>query len=247
VDGEHPQSRHHQIGSHEMVSLSRSHASSESENRRNVARAAIGRTALALLLVASLSAAQESAISPDATVGRRPSLGVYALEGTGGVALGALGLGCGFCAALAYGGNDEGRTTGAVAILLAVSPALAVVGCAGGTSLVGSAFRQDGRFLPTLAYTAGTGAVACGLLLGGQTMLNGPFGYHGVIGWSMIGLGIAGVAATPVAAVYGYNRSRPLGTYGSRFVPGSITLGSVKGTDGRIHPSLNVRLLNVRI
>lgn len=183
---------------------------------------------------------------PGPVAGRQTSYGVYALEAAGGIALGTLGLGCGFAVALSYGGIDEGRAPGALAILLSVSPLLAVTGCAGGTCLVGSAFEQDGRFLPTLAYTAGTGALAYGLLLGGQTALNGPWGHHGVIGWSMIGLGVAGTAAMPLAAVYGYNRSRPRDSYGSRFVPGSVSLGSVRDADGLIHLSLNIRLLSVR-
>ena len=183
---------------------------------------------------------------PGPVARRQTSFGIYALEAAGGIALGVAGIGCGFAAALGYGGMDEGRAPGAVAILLTVSPVLAVTGCAGGTCLVGSAFGQEGQFLPTLAYTAGTGALAYGLLLGGQTALNGPWGYHGVIGWSMISLGVAGTAAVPLAAVYGYNRSRPRSSYGGRFVPGSITLASVRGTDGLIHPSLNVRLLSMR-
>ena len=197
------------------------------------------------LLFASVAAAQKSTTMPGPVASRQPSFGVYALEATGGVALGALGFGCGLYAALGYGGIDEGRNQGAFAILLTVSPLLAVTGCAGGTCLVGSAFEQGGKFLPTLAYTAATGALAYGLLLGGQTMLDGPWGYHGVIGWSMIGLGVAGTAATPLAAVYGYNRSRPHGSYASRFLPGSITLVPVRGADGLIRPSLNVRLLSV--
>ena len=201
---------------------------------------------LAFLLVITLSAAQEFTTTPGPVAMRQPSFGGYALEATGGAALGVLGFGCGLAIALGYGGIDEGRDREAVAIALGVSPVLAVTGCAGGTCLVGCALEQDGRFLPTLAYTAGAGALAYGLLLGGQTMLHGPWGYHGVIGWSMIGLGVAGTAATPLAAVYGYNRSRPRRSYGSRFAPGSVTLGSVKGVDGLLHPALNVRLLSVR-
>jgi hypothetical protein len=200
---------------------------------------------LGLMLLVTLSTAQEFTRTPGPNVGREPSFGVYALEATGGAALGVLGFGCGLAIALGYGGIDEGRDREAVAIALGVSPVLAVTGCAGGTCIVGGAFKQDGGFLPTLAYTAGTGALAYGLLLGGQTMLNGPLGYHGVIGWSMISLGVAATAATPLAAVYGYNRSRPRRGYVSRFVPGSITLESVRGSDGLIQPSVNVRLLSV--
>jgi hypothetical protein len=204
------------------------------------------RMVLTFLLVITLSAAREFTTTPGPVAMRQPSFGGYALEATGGAALGVLGFGCGLAIALGYGGIDEGRDREAVAIALGVSPVLAVTGCAGGTCIVGGAFKQDGGFLPTLAYTAGTGALAYGLLLGGQTMLNGPWGYHGVIGWSMIGLGVAGTAATPLAAVYGYNRSRPRRGYVSRFVPGSITLESVRGADGLIQPSINIRLLSVR-
>ena len=203
-------------------------------------------TILVLPLILSLSAAQEFTTMPGPVARRQTSFGIYTLEAAGGVTLGAVGIGCGITAALGYAGIDEGRAQGGMAVLLSVSPVLAVAGCAGGTCLVGSAFGQEGRFLPTLAYTAGTGALAYGLLLGGQSALNGPWGYHGVIGWSMISLGVAGTAAMSLAAVFGYNRSRPRSSYGSRFVPGSITLASVRDADGLIHPSLNVRLLSVR-
>ncbi len=161
----------------------------ESENEGRVAPCHGKRMVLVFLLAITLSAAQEFTTTPGPVAMRQPSFGGCALEATGGAALGALGFGCGLAVALGYGGIDEGRDRGAVAIVLGVSPVLAVIGCAGGTCIVGSALKQDGRFLPTLAYTAGTGVLAYGLLLGGQTMLSGPWGYHGVIGWSMIGFG----------------------------------------------------------
>jgi len=62
----------------------------------------------------------------------------------------------------------------------------------------------------------------------------------------MLYSGVGLFIATPIAAVVGYNISRPRDTCGNRFLPGSVALGAVSDADGVTHPSLDVRLLSIR-
>jgi hypothetical protein len=164
----------------------------------------------------------------------RPSFGICAAEAGGGIVGIVLGAGLGWVTGMTlyFAGNDGWR---AATVGVLVGSSTGIAGCAGGTCLMGSAFGQQGRFLPTLAYTAGTfGVGALVLLAGTQTSY--------IVSWA----GAVVLASTPVVAVYGYNRSRPRDSYGSRFVPGSVGLASVRDAEGIAHPSLNVRLLSVR-
>jgi hypothetical protein len=128
-----------------------------------------------------------------------------------------------------------------------VSFTAASVGCAGGTYGLGAAFQQDGKFLPTLAYSA------CAVVGGGGLYYFGTLVKHGDvsagqanIGFGMTYVGVAAVVLAPVIGTIGYNHSRPRNSYGSRFVPGSVGLSSVRDGEGIVHPALDVQLLTVR-
>ena len=176
-----------------------------------------------------------------------PSFGIFAAEAGGGI-VGALGLGGGFALATIFYPawiDDEGPIHWRTEALAGISVSLALVGCAGGTYVIGSAFDQGGKFLPTRAYAAGTSAIGLGLIMGGTQLVNGNSISNDVhLGMSYTGIAL--LAATPVVAAYGYNRSRPRGSLSRRFVPGSVGLASVRDAEGIAHPSLNVRLLSVR-
>ena len=179
-----------------------------------------------------------------------PTFDTYAAEAGGGYTGYVLGSAVGACIALSIGLGNESNVDEAFTVFYSVSPLLAVSGCAGGVCLGGNAFEQDGRFLPTLAYTAGSVALGAGFYAGGHEVAYGRviknYTVAQVVGLPLIGIGVAVLAATPVVAVYGYNRSRPRDSFGSRFVPGSVGLASVRDAEGIAHPSLNVRLLSVR-
>lgn len=177
---------------------------------------------------------------------REPSFGIYAAEAGGGI-IGALGLGGTFAVATVfwpfYIDNPPETNPG---VLLGIAGTLGLVGCAGGTWLAGSGLNQHGKFLPTIAYATATSAVGLGLCLGGTQLKNrsSSVGYH--VGEGMVYSGVGLFIATPIAAVVGYNLSRPRDAYGSRFLPGSVALDAVRDEDGVVHPSVNVRLLSAR-
>ena len=201
-------------------------------------------------LLFALAAAQEPFPIPEPISARKASFGIYAAEAGGGIALAGLGLACSGLLALGYWGNNEGEAQGATTILFVASPILGLTGCAGGTCIAGSAFGQNGRFLPALAHATVTAALGVGLWWGGTRLA-----YYGVIdnyhtaqavGWPVICLGIGTIAATPVAAVYGYNRSRPPERVGGRFVPGSVALGTVRDSSGDLQPTVDFCLVGFR-
>ena len=177
---------------------------------------------------------------------REPSFGIYAAEAGGGI-IGALGLGGTFAVATVfwpfYIDNPPETNPG---VLLGIAGTLGLVGCAGGTWLAGSGFNQHGKFLPTIAYATATSAVGLGLCLVGTQLRNHYSPVRFAVGEGMRYTGVGLFFATPFAAAYGYNRSRPRDSYGSRFVPGSVSLASVRDGEGIAHPSVNVRLLSVR-
>jgi hypothetical protein len=128
-----------------------------------------------------------------------------------------------------------------------ISFPVAAVGCAGGICGLGAAFRQNGKFLPTLAYGACAAVGGCGLYYAGTLVKHGDVSASQAnIGFGMTYVGGAAVVLAPVIATIGYNRSRPRDTYGSRFVPGSVGLASVRDAEGIVHPALDVHLLTVR-
>jgi len=207
-------------------------------------RTCLRAVALLALLVAAATA-NGRPFGP--TENPRPSFGICAAEVGGGLACGVLGLviGGGIGGFVFFNPASE-MSAFAGAVMVGFPTAL--VGCAGGTYAVGSAFGQDGRFLPTLAYTAGAFVVAAGFTIGGIQVVNSDInnGTAFNVGMGMTYLGAAVFVAAPVVATYGYNRSRPRDSYGSRFVPGSVDLALVRDAEGIAHPSLNVRLLSVR-
>lgn len=210
----------------------------------------ISRSISAGLLLFTLAVAQESSPMPEPISARKPSLGIYAAEASGGIALTALGLAVSGILSLGYWGNNENNVRGAVTVLYVASPLLGLTGCAGGTCIAGSAFGQDGRFLPTLAYATATATLGAGLYWGGRQLAYGGvidnYRTAKVVGWSVMCLGIGAVAATPVASVYGYNRSRSHEKVGGRFLPGSVALGTARDPSGGLHPALDVRLVDYR-
>ncbi len=182
------------------------------------------------------------------TTRREPNFGIYAAEAGGGF-LGAIGLGGTFAVAtIIIPVMTDNYPNTPLEVYAGVSGVLGLIGCAGGTWLAGSGFVQQGKFLPALAYAAGTSAIGLGLCVGGTQLRN--HNSHKSIGFSagsgMLYSGIGLFIATPIAAVAGYNLSRPHDAYGSRFLPGSVALGAVSDADGVIHPSLDVRLLSFR-
>ena len=200
--------------------------------------------ALAALLVVAVTANGQT-FGPAENTG--PSFGICAAEVGGGLAGEVLGLiiGGGIGAVMFFSTvNDFSAGAGAIA----VGTPVALVGCAAGTYALGSAFGQGGRFLPTLVYTAGTFVVGAGLCIGGIQVVNSDINNETAfnVGWGMTYLGAAVFASAPAVATYGYNRSRPRDSHGSRFVPGSVGLSSIRDAEGIAHPSLNVRLLTVR-
>jgi hypothetical protein len=189
---------------------------------------------LALLLIFSLTAAQEFSPMPAPAAARELNVGICVAEAGGAI------VGLAWCGLLGwYGGMllsstwTDGTGNNTVAGLVAASAGIA--GCAGGTYLMGNGFRQGGQFLPTLAWTTGSVALGTGLLYA-KTRAKTD------IGW----LGTSMLVATPFVATLGYNLSRPRDAYGGRFLPGSVAVGSVKDADGVAHPSLDVRLATVR-
>ena len=124
----------------------------------------------------------------------------------------------------------------------------AFFGCPTGAYLTGKILKQQGRFLPMLAYTAGAVAVSCGVLFVGAQISTHNVERERIkaIGDKTTVFGLVLLAATPLATVYGYNRSRPRNSFGSRFMPGSIGLRSVRDWDGTRLALLDVRLLSVR-
>jgi hypothetical protein len=189
----------------------------------------------ALLLV--ITVAHSSAQLPNERPRPEPTFLTYATEGAGGYAGAMLGGTAGwFIAGLMYPwGGDAG-----IRMIAALGFFGAVLGCAGGTYGIGSAFRQDGRFLPTLGYTAVASVVGGGLCLAGIQSWGTPAGR------TVRTVGAATLVIVPVIATIGYNRSRPRDSYGSRFVPGSVGLASVRDAEGIAHPALDVHLLTVR-
>ena len=144
--------------------------------------------------------------------------------------------------------GSEDYASGAV-LLIGVTPLLALTGCAGGTCIVGSAFGQGGKFWPSLGYATGSAALGLGIYAFGQVLAyrGGIRNYNTAhaVGWTVSGIGIGVAAATPFAAVYGYNRSRPRESLTGRFMPGSIGLRPETDADGTTYASLDLRLLNV--
>jgi hypothetical protein len=177
-------------------------------------------------------------------------LGVYAGE-LGGSLVGAIAVGGTFAAVTLFypAWTDDARPIDwSPQVLAGVSGSLALLALAGGTCIVGKALDQGGKFLPTLAYATGTSAIALGLCLGGTQLRNHnsreSIGFSAGSGMLYSGVGL--FIATPIAAVVGYNISRPRDTCGNRFLPGSVALGVVSDADGVTHPSLDVRLLSIR-
>ncbi|MCX6841600.1 MAG: hypothetical protein NTX53_04890 [candidate division WOR-3 bacterium] len=173
---------------------------------------------------------------------REPNFGIYAAEAGGAVAGALVGACFGVAIGIGSGGNNTNRML-AIGGLFGIPAVLA--GWAGGTCVAGNAFQQHGRFLPTLGWTAGTATLGVVLLDAGTwvdvTSRIGPGG-----GAAVSDLGLAVLAAMPIITVYGYNLSRPRDSYGSRFVPGSVGLASVRQIDGTKRPSVNIRFLSVR-
>ena len=199
-------------------------------------------TLFALLLVAATANGQTLE-----TPRREGNIGIYALE-AGGATVGALlgfGLGMGTAFALWMSGTSEDQTMLPAAL---VGVPATIAGCAGGAYLMGSAFQQEGQYLPTLCWSTGGLAAGAALVIGGTQIQNSDIqvGTVNQIGYYTAVVGYLVLLATPEITTYGYNRSRPPDSYGSRFVPGSAGLASVRDAEGVAHPSLNVRLLTVR-
>ncbi len=173
----------------------------------------------------------------------KPSFGIYAAE-VGGAVLGGLALG--FPAALAgfyIGGLDDPGPM--MSRMFVVGVPFGVIGLAGGTTLVGSMFHQQGRYWPTLAWSAGSVATGLAIAAGGMYIGNEGQNVGPISGLAPVVVAI-GLALPPVLTTVGYNLSRPRDSVGSRIEPGSIGLASVRDARGIAHPSLDVRLLSVR-
>lgn len=192
-------------------------------------------TALLLTIVAATStSAQGLSPMPTPSSSRGPNFGIYAAEAGGALAGAVVGVGLGIATgvALSFVWNDG---TQAALVGGFVGVTAATTGCAGGAYVVGGTFRQDGRYLPTLAWTAGTVALGAGLVaVGSRTKVD------------LTAVGVVVLATTPIVTTYGYNRSRPKETISGRLLPGSFALRPVRDADGVAHPSLDVRLVNVR-
>jgi hypothetical protein len=187
----------------------------------------------ALLLVTTV--ARSSAQLPNERP--RPTILTYTAEAAGGYTGAVLGAAVGYFASALmcpWGGNSFFRTMALVGL-----PS-AALGCAGGTYGIGSAFRQDGRFLPTLGTTAVATAV------GGGLCWTGAQSYATPVGKGMLAVGAVTLVLTPFISTQAFNRSRPRDMHGSRFVPGSVGMAVVRNAEGIVHPALDVHLLTVR-
>jgi hypothetical protein len=132
-------------------------------------------------------------------------------------------------------------------VWLGVGGPAAILGCAGGICGIGAAFRQDGRFLPTLGYAAGSAIVGGGLYYAGTLVKHGDVSAsQSDVGFGMTYVGAALVLFAPLIATGGYNQSRSSASYGGRFVPGSVGLAAVRDAGGIVHPALKAHLLTVR-
>ncbi len=202
-----------------------------------------------VVLVALLGVAATANGQPLESPRREPNLGIYAAELGGGIVGGAacgagLGLLTFYVATKTRASIEEAATAVACALY-----AGGAAGCAGGTYLMGSSFGQDGKLLPTAAWAGGTTAVGMALIIAGSRVYaHDPSSYPAARIGSAVSLTGAAVVyvAAPVMATVGYNLSRPRDSLGSRLVPGSVGLASVRDAEGIAHPSLNVRLLSVR-
>jgi hypothetical protein len=190
---------------------------------------------LGLLAVPASSQEWQPAIS-----GPEPTALTYAAEAAGGLALGIGGYVVG-----AECGGRLFHPDNFVQVLMGLPTAM--IGVVGGTCLAGAAFGQDGKLLPTLAYTAGgmtagTGVCAIGLLMA----MNKAPGEERATGTVLMILGAATVVASPGYATWGYNQSRPNAWASSRIVPGSVALGCDTDSNGLCHLSFDARLVSVR-
>jgi|WetSurMetagenome_2_1015567.scaffolds.fasta_scaffold278749_2 hypothetical protein len=179
---------------------------------------------------------------------REVNFGVYAGEFGGGLG-GALVVGGTFAVVTLFypAWIDHARPISwSPQALAGVSGSLALLGLADGTCIVGNALDQGGKFLPTLAYATGTSAIALGLCLGGTQLKNHRSTVGSYVGVGMVYTGVGLFIATPIAAAVGYNRSRPRGKFGGRFLPGSVALDVISDADGVSHPAVNVRLLSIK-
>ena len=197
------------------------------------------KTSLRIVALLVLLAAAANGQSLVAAQNPQPSFGVYAAE-TGGGFLGELAAVVGVSLAVfgvgeATGADwfDESSIPYGILWVAALVPAIPA-GSAGGACIVGHHYNGDGKF-----WAAGLGGLAgmgTGLVVAalGHSVLNGIPSYA------------VAVVGPAVGATVGYNLSRTRDSYGSRFIPGSVGLASVRDAAGIAHPSLNVRLLSVR-
>jgi hypothetical protein len=194
-----------------------------------------------LLLVVTM--ARSSAQLPNERPRPEPTFLTYAAEGAGGYAGALVGAAAGWLTGsilYPWGGPY-------LEVWLGVGVPAALLGCAGGICGLGTAFRQNGKFLPTLAYGACAAVGGAGLYYFGTLVKHGDVpAWQGNTGLGMMYVGAAAVVLAPAIATYGYNRSRPRNSYGNRFVPGSVGLASVRDAEGIVHPALNVHLITVR-
>ncbi|HTW90414.1 MAG TPA: hypothetical protein VMH22_01715 [bacterium] len=206
----------------------------------------LGRVTIAAVLALAVAT---SAIgqTPEATNSHAAPWVAYAAE-TGGSYLGAALLGGTVAAAvlLPFYTDNPPETKTEPAVMLGIAGALGLVGCSGGTWLVGSAFDQHGQFLSALGGATAVSLVGVGVYAGGVGLQHNysPVPFH--VGEVMKYIGAGLLVSAPVAAVLGYNHSRPADGYSSRFIPGSVALGAARDASGVVHPSLDVKLLSVR-
>ncbi len=199
---------------------------------------------LSILFVFSLASAQDLLSMPAPSEAREPNFGIYAAEAAGGLAGGLLG----FAAGSAVGFIlfwDYDHETSAIGGMLLIGAPVAGIGCAGGTYGLGSAFRQEGQFLTTLAWGVGSAVLGLGIYVAGVQLMNRPMGPEVVWDLGEVVMNLGWVAPVVLTTV-GCNLSRPRDIFGGRFLPGSVALGSVTDADGAAQPSLDVRLVNFR-
>ncbi|UCG42553.1 MAG: hypothetical protein JSU73_11915 [candidate division WOR-3 bacterium] len=138
--------------------------------------------------------------------------------------------------------DSPGQVIGALSGLAAG----ASFGAASGAWLVGKAFDQHGRFLPTWGWAAVV--AASGVLLLDLAMLVGNPGenesaYNDLMMWG----GSTLLVGTPVIAAWAYNRSRVTTSAeaDSRLSFGRVAMRPIAGPDRGLHTCVDLCLVNV--
>ena len=186
----------------------------------------------ALVLTAIIAAPSLAADgSGSATTRRDLTFGTVAAYGGGALLGGALIAGVGWIGSVGAGGLYGGIAGACVGYAL---------GSALGVTASGSLLKDNGRFLPSFAWSGATMAAAAGMFyLGGHQFSRLP-------GAVFQTLGVATGCLVPAFACVGYIRSRPATGLAARIVTGSLSLSRTYGPDGTSELAFDLRIASVR-